>query len=103
MDKSLVGTDWSMREIKKAHLSGDEDYFNQLSKAIATKPFTPKKKDLKLSFFLLYGWEMGLNELTNLEIFDLARELDIYESEDPGSLDKLIYRWALRKEKDSTK
>jgi hypothetical protein len=101
VDKSLIGTEWSMREIKKAHLSGDEDYLNQLSKAIIAKPYTPKKKDLKLSIFLLYGWESGLNELTNLENFDLAKELDIYESDDPGSLDKLIYRWGYRKGKNS--
>ena len=99
VDKSLIGTDWSMREIKKAQLAGDEDYLNKLSKAISTKPYTPQKKDIKLSFFLLYGWESGLNELTGLEIFDIAKELDIYESDDPGSLDKLIYRWGLREEK----
>jgi hypothetical protein len=99
VDKSLIGTDWSMREIKKAHLSGDEEYLNKLAKAISTKPYTPQKKDIKLSFFLLYGWDSGLNKLTGLEIFDIAKELDIYESDDPGSLDKLIYRWGLREEK----
>jgi hypothetical protein len=50
VDKSLIGTDWSMREIKKAHLSGEEEYLNKLSKAISTKPLTPQKKDIKLSF-----------------------------------------------------
>ena len=90
-----------MREIKKAQLAGDEDYLNKLSKAISTKPYAPQKKSFKLSFFLIYGWESGLKELTNLEIFDLAKELDIYESDDPGSLDKLIYRWELKKENNS--
>ena len=99
VDKSLIGTDWSMREIKKAQLAGDEEYLNKLAKVVSTKPYTPQKKDIKLTFFLLYGWESGLNELTGLEIFDIAKELDIYESDDPGSLDKLIYRWRLREKK----
>ncbi|MCF8721774.1 hypothetical protein [Nitrospina gracilis] len=97
LDKSLIGSNWSMKEIKKAQLSGDQEYFDQLSKAIKTKPFTPKKKNIKLTLFLVFGWEMGLKELTNEEIFDLVKELGIYGSDDPGSLHREMNRLGLRK------
>lgn len=97
LDKSLIGSNWSMKEIKKAQLSGDQEYLDQLSKAVKTKPFAPKKKNLKLTLVLIFGWEMGLKELTNEEIFDLAKELGIYGSDDPGSLHREMNRLGLRK------
>ncbi|MGP0628668.1 hypothetical protein ACTRW9_03080 [Nitrospina sp. 32_T5] len=97
LDKSLIGSNWSMKEIKKAQLSGDQEYFDQLSKAVKTKPFSPKKKNVKLALVLVFGWEMGLKELTNEEIFDLVKELGIYGSDDPGSLHREMNRLGLRK------
>ena len=97
LDKSLIQSDWSMREIKKAQLSGDQEYFKKLSKAIITNPFKPKKRNLKLSIVLVIGWEEGLKQFTNAEIFELVKELEIYGSEDPDSLYREINRLGLRK------
>ena len=97
LDKSLIESDWSMKEIKKAHLSGDKEYFKKLSKAIASDSFKPKKKNLKLTLALIYGWELGLNNLTNEEIFDVVKELGIYGSNAPDSLNREINRLGLVK------
>jgi len=97
LDKSFIGTDWAMREIKRAQLSGDQDYFKDLSKAIAANPFKSKKANLKLCFVLVFGWEMGLGKLSNEEILDFVKELDIYGGDDSGSLYKEIHRLGLRK------
>lgn len=97
LDKSLIQSDWSMREIKKAQLAGDQDYFKKLSKAITANPFKPHKVNLKLSFVLVFGWEMDLGKLSNDEILEFVKDLGIYEGDDPDSLYREIKRLGLRK------
>jgi len=97
LDKSLIQSDWSMKEIKKAQLSGDQEYFKKLSKAIATNPYKAKKVNLKLSLVLVFGWDEGLKELTNIELFEFVKKLGIYGSDDPDSLYREIKRLGLRK------
>jgi hypothetical protein len=97
LDKSLIQSDWSMREIKKAQLSGDKEYFKKLAKAITTDPFKSKKLNLKLTLVLVFGWEMGLSKLSNLEILEFVHDLGVYESDDPDSLYREIKRLGLRK------
>ncbi len=97
LDKSLIQSDWSMREIKKAQLAGDQEYFKKLSKAITTNPFKPHKVNLKLSFVLVFGWEMELGKLSNDEILEFVKDLGIYEGDDPDSLYREIKRLSLRK------
>lgn len=97
LDKSLIGADWSMREIKKAHLSGNQEYFKKLAKALTTSPFKPKKTNPKLSIVLVFGWEMGLGKLSNDEILELVKDLGIYEGDDPDTLYREIKRLGLRK------
>jgi len=99
LDKSLIESDWSMREIKKAQLSGDKDYFKKLSKVIIKNSFKPIKKNVKLSLVLVYGWELGLNKLSNEEILDLVIELGIYEGHDADTLYREIKRLGLKKRK----
>lgn len=97
LDKSLIESNWSMKEIKRAHLSGDKGYFKRLSKALISDSFKPKKKNLKLTLVLVYGWELGLNKLTNQEIFEFVKDLGIYGSDDPDSLNRELNRLGLRK------
>jgi hypothetical protein len=97
LDKSLIQSDWSMREVKKAQLSGDKEYFKKLAKAISTDPFKSKKVNIKLSIVLVFGWKMGLGKLSNLKILELVNELGVYEGEDPDSLYREIKRLGLRK------
>lgn len=99
LDKSLIESDWSMREIKKAQLSGDKDYFKKLSKVMIKNSFKPLKKNLKLSLVLVYGWELGLNKLSNEEILDLVIELGVYKGNDADSLYREIKRLGLKKRK----
>ncbi len=99
LDKSLIDSDWSMREIKKAQLSGDMDYFKKLSKAITKDSFKAKKRNLKLTLVLVFGWELGLNKLSNEEILDVVQDLNIYTSNDSDSLYREIKRLGLRKRK----
>lgn len=103
LDKSLIESDWSMREIKKAQLSGDKDYFKKLSKVITKDSFKPIKKNLKLSMVLVYGWELGLNKLSNEEILDLVIELGIYEGNDADTLYREVKRLGLKKRKQKSK
>ena len=102
LDKSLIESDWSMREIKKAQLSGDKDYFKKLSRVLIKDSFKPTKKNLKLSMVLVYGWELGLNKLSNEEILDLVIELGIYEGNDADSLYREIKRLGLKKRKQKS-
>ena len=97
VDKSFVGTDWSMREIKKAQLSGNQKFFNELAKALQKNPFASSKTNLKLCFVLVFGWGMGLGKLSNDEILDFVKELGIYGGDDSDSLYKEIHRLGLRK------
>jgi hypothetical protein len=97
LDKTFTGADWSMREIKKAHLSGDQEYFNKLAKALAKNPFASKKTNLKLCFVLVFGWEMELGKLSNDEILGFVKELGIYEGDDPDTLYREIKRLGLKK------
>jgi len=99
LDKSLVDSDWSMREIKKAQLSGDQKYFKKLSLALTRNPFKPKKRNLKLSIVLVFGWEMELGKLSNDEILEFVKDLKIYEGDDPDSLYREIKRLGLRRDK----
>jgi hypothetical protein len=97
LDKSLIQSDWSMKEIKKAQLSGDQEYFKKLAKAITAAPFKSKKLNIKLSMVLVFGWEMGLSKLSNLEILEFVNELGVYEGDDPDSLYREVKRLGLRK------
>ncbi|CCQ90696.1 hypothetical protein NITGR_360034 [Nitrospina gracilis 3/211] len=97
LDKSFIEAEWSMREIKKAQLAGDQKYFEKISKAFKTDPFKPKKRNLKLTFVLVFGWEMGLDKLSNDEILDFVKDLGVYGGDDSDSLYKEIQRLGLRK------
>jgi hypothetical protein len=102
LDKSLIESDWSMREIKKAQLSGDKDYFKQLSKVLIKDSFKSIKKNLKLSMVLVCGWELGLNKLSNEEILDLVIQLGVYEGTDADTLYREIKRLGLKKRKQKS-
>lgn len=97
LDKSFIGSDWSMKEIKRAHLSGDQKYFKKLSKALTTNSFKPAKKNLKLCFALIFGWEDGFDKLSNDEILEFVKDLGIYDGDDPDTLYREIKRLGLRK------
>lgn len=102
LDKSLIESDWSMREIKSAQLSADKDFFKELSKAITKDSFKAKKRNLKLTLVLVFGWELGLNKLSNEEILNLVVELGIYKGNDDETLYREIKRLGLKKRKQKS-
>jgi hypothetical protein len=99
LDKNFIHEEWSAIELRKAQLSGDEKYLKDLAKAITTDALNPKKKNPKLTYILMMGWKLGLNKLTNPEIFEYVKDIGLYGSEDPDSLYREIKRLKLRKRK----
>ncbi len=97
LDKSLISAEWSAKELRKAQLTGDFEYFREVSKVMAKDPFKPSKKNSKMVCFLVMGWPMGLNKLTNVEVFEYIKDIGLYGSEDPDSLYREIKRLKLRK------
>ncbi len=87
LDKNLIHEEWSAKELRKAQLSGDDEYLKKLGKAISVDPLNPKKPYPKLRCFLVKGWDWGLNNLTTNEIFEYVKDLGLYGSDDPASLD----------------
>ena len=66
------------------------------------QPSKPTKKNLKLSLVLVYGWELGLNKLSNEEILDLVIKLGVYEGTDADNLYREIKRLGLKKRKQAS-
>ena len=95
VDKSLIQTSWSMREIRLAQLSDDKKYFKALAKALGDT-FAPKKRNYQLSLILAFFWEPGLNKLSTDEICDLVTDLGIFNGSS-DTLYKEIQRLKLRK------
>ena len=57
----------------------------------------------KMNFLVLvYGWELGLNKLSNEEILDLVIELGVYKGNDADSLYREIKRLGLKKRKQKS-
>jgi hypothetical protein len=99
LDKNFIHEEWSAIELRKAQLSGDEKYLKDLAKAITGDALNPKKKNPRLTYILMMGWNLGLNKLANSEIFEYVKDIGLYGSEDPDSLYREIKRLKLRKRK----
>lgn len=97
VDKSFIGKNWALKEVRKAQLSGDTGFLNKLGNALKKHPLKSKKKNLSLSMFLVMGWELGLKKLKINEIHDLVTDMRIYDNDDPDNLYKEIKRLKLRK------
>ncbi|QPJ65376.1 MAG: hypothetical protein G3M78_08220 [Candidatus Nitrohelix vancouverensis] len=103
IDKSLITAEWSAKEIRKAQMSGDLAYLKKLSKALSKDALVSSKRNVQLTCVLVLGWELGLKNLKNSELFDYIKSLGIYGSDDPGSLYTEIKRLKLRKRDQPTK
>ena len=77
LDKNFIHEEWSAIELRKAQLKGDDKYLKDLGKAISADPFNPDENFPKLNCFLVKGWDLGLNQLTNREIYEYVKDLGL--------------------------
>jgi len=100
IDKSLIGSRWALKEIRKAQLSGDFEFFNKLGKSIKKDAWDrnkKKKENMTQRLILVFCWNLGLNKLTHAEIHDFLTDLGVCDYEDTDSLSHEIKKLNLKK------
>lgn len=106
IDKSLIGSRWALKEIRKAQLSGDFEFFNKLGRSIKKDAWDKnkkKKENMAQRLVLVFCWNLGLNELTHAEIHDFLTDLGICNYEDTDSLSHEIKKLNLKKSEPKKK
>ncbi len=93
IDRTALECDWAHKMIRKAQLSGNEEFFKEMAKAIRTSPLKNKKyRHGKTTIILLVLWRLGLNRLENNELIELLEGCGIEIPDDPESFRRYINR-----------
>lgn len=99
IDKAFIGTRWVLKEIRKAQLAGNFEFFDKLGKNLRKDTWSSnrnKKENIGQRLVLVFGWDLGLNKLTHPEIHDLLTDLGVCQYEDTDSLSHEIKKLNLR-------
>lgn len=92
IDRSIIESNWAIKMIRKAQLSGDESFFMQMAKAITKQPFKHDKEFTKAIMAVVLFWQFGFNKLTNSEQMELLEECGIRVQDDPEVFRKFVSR-----------
>lgn len=92
IDRTVIEFDWAKKMIRKAQLAGNMNFFNKMSKAIATAPLENTRIYSQALLVLLLFWKFGLSRLENNELIALLEEAGIKIQEDPETFRKFVNR-----------
>jgi hypothetical protein len=77
IDRTVVECDWAQKLIRKAQLTGDEDFFRRMAKAITKTPLDNAKQFTTARMVILLFWDLGLRKLKYYEIRKLLKSCGI--------------------------
>jgi acyl carrier protein len=92
IDKSLLSMDEIKDRISKAQLSGDEEFFKELGKAIADNPLKSPTPHGKTYTVIRMFWLHGLYKLTYRELHGFLESCDLIPPAYPGAFEKFMHR-----------
>lgn len=78
--------------IRKAQLTGNALFFNNMAKAIATSPLENTKIHGELLIVLLMLWQLGLSRLSNDELVDLLENSGLTIQSDKETFRRFVAR-----------
>lgn len=92
IDRSILESNWAIKMIRKAQISGDEDFFKKMAKAITKQPFSHDKEFTRAMVVIILFWHLGLNKLTNSERIELLEACGIRVQDDPEVFRRFVNR-----------
>ncbi len=100
IDKSFIGADWALKEIRKAQMKGDFNFFKLLADNIKKDTWDSngkKTENMAQRIVLILGWHIGLKDLTHSEVHDFLTALGVCKYDATDSLSREIKNLKLRK------
>lgn len=92
IDRTVIEFDWAKKMIRKAQLTGNQEFFKNMAKAISTAPLENTRIYSQALLVLLLFWKFGLERLENSELIDILEETGIKVQDDPETFRKFVNR-----------
>jgi hypothetical protein len=92
IDRSAVDFEWARIMIRKAQMTGNEEFFRKMAKSITSSPLQNAKVYGQVRIVVLLFWSLGLRKLENNELIELLEDCGLRVQDDPESFRKFINR-----------
>jgi len=92
IDRTIVECDWAQKMIRKAQLTGDEQFFKRMAKAISKPPFENDKEYTTARIAILLFWRLGLRKLDYNEMLELIESCGLKLQESPEAFERFVRR-----------
>ena len=93
IDKSLISYEPVRNRIIQAQTSGDKEFLNKLSKAIAKSPLESIGQHSKTYAALKFFWNIELYKLTNFELYHFLESCGLHPPAYQDAFDKFMQRY----------
>ena len=92
IDRTVIECDWAQKMIRKAQLTGDEQFFKQMAKAISRTPLENDKEYTTARIVILIFWQLGLRKLDYNEMLELIESCGVKLQESPEAFERFVRR-----------